>query len=180
MTGVRIEYIAIQYIFLFLVAGWCGISVLMSFLSGWWELSRNYRSTTIFDGTRFRFQSASMRLGTSYGNCVNLGVNQNGLYLSVLFLFRLGHPPLFIPWPDVSTTKKRFLFFFKQVELRFGKYPSIRFVISQRLIYTIHRFSTFNQTWGQALVIEYWSMFLCVMRNLNNSKILDCVSYCLS
>jgi hypothetical protein len=75
-----------------------------------------------------------MRLGMNYGSCVNVGVNQNGLYLSVVFLFRLGHPPLFIPWPDISATKKRGFFFFKLVELRFAKCPRIPFVISQRLM----------------------------------------------
>jgi hypothetical protein len=70
----------------------------------------------------------------NYGGCINVGVNQNGLYLSVVFLFRLGHPPLFIPWPDISKMKKRAFFFFKQVELRFAKCPRIPFVISQRLM----------------------------------------------
>jgi hypothetical protein len=61
-------------------------------------------------------------------------VNPNGIYLSVLFIFRIGHPPLFIPWPDVSMREKRFLIFFKQVELRFAKCSSIPFVISRRLM----------------------------------------------
>jgi hypothetical protein len=61
-------------------------------------------------------------------------VNPNGIYLSVLFIFRIGHPPLFIPWPDVSMREKRFLIFFKQVELWFSKCPSIPVVISRRLM----------------------------------------------
>jgi hypothetical protein len=75
-----------------------------------------------------------MRMGTSYGNCLIVGLNPDGIYLSVFFLFRIGHPPLFIPWPDVSMRERRFLFFFKQVELRFAKCSSIPFVISRRLM----------------------------------------------
>jgi len=103
-------------------------------MSGWWELSRIYKAMVSPDGKRFWFQSASMRMGTNYGNCLIVGVNREGIRLSVLFLFRIGHPPLFIPWPDVSMSEKRFLFFFKQVELRFAKCPSIPFVISRRLM----------------------------------------------
>jgi hypothetical protein len=75
-----------------------------------------------------------MRLGTNYGNCVRVGVNQSGLHLSVGFLFRIGHPPLFIPWSDISMKEKRGLFFLKQVELRFARCSSIPIVISQRLM----------------------------------------------
>ena len=75
-----------------------------------------------------------MRKGTNYGNCLILAVNSDGIYLSVFFLFRIGHPPLFIPWPDVSMRERRFLFFFKQVELRFARCSSIPFVISRRLM----------------------------------------------
>jgi hypothetical protein len=103
-------------------------------MSGWWELSRIYRATVSQNGKRFWFQSASMRMGTNYGNCLIVGVNSEGIRVSVLFLFRIGHPPLFVPWPDVSMREKRFLFFFKQVELRFAKCSSIPFVISRRLM----------------------------------------------
>lgn len=75
-----------------------------------------------------------MRMGTNYGSCLIVGVNPEGIRLSVLFLFRIGHPPLFIHWPEVSMREKRFLFFFKQVELRFAKCSSIPFVISRRLM----------------------------------------------
>ncbi len=75
-----------------------------------------------------------MRMGANYGNCLIVCVNPDGIHLSVLFLFRIGHPPLFVLWPDVSMKEKRVLFFFKQVELRFSKCPSIPFVISRRLM----------------------------------------------
>jgi len=134
VRGVEIETILKQYFYFFFVVFWCGISLLISFMSGWRELSRIYPATVSPEGKRFWFQSASMRRGTNYGNCLIVWVNPNGIYLSVLFLFRIGHPPLFIPWPDVSMRERVFLFFFKQVELRFARCPSIPFVISRRLM----------------------------------------------
>ncbi len=130
----RIESIFRQYFILFFAAFWCGIVALISSMSGWRELSRIYRATASPDGKRFWFQSASMRRGTNYGNCLILWVNPNGIYLSLFIPFRIGHPPLFIPWPDVSMKEKQAFFFFKQVELRFSKCPSIPFVISRRLM----------------------------------------------
>jgi hypothetical protein len=75
-----------------------------------------------------------MRTGTNYGNCLIVCANPDGVHLSVFFPFRIGHPPLFVPWPDVSMKEKQAFFFFKQVELRFSKCPSIPFVISRRLM----------------------------------------------
>ena len=37
-----------------------------------------------------------------YNGVLTVGVNPAGLYLAVMPLFRPGHPPLFIPWPDVT------------------------------------------------------------------------------
>jgi len=103
-------------------------------VSGWWKLSQFYRARVSPDGKKLWFQSASMRMGMNYGNCLILVVNPDGIYLSVLFLFRIGHPPLFIPWTDIAMRERRFLFFFKQAELRFAKSSSIPFVISRRLM----------------------------------------------
>jgi hypothetical protein len=35
---------------------------------------------------------------TSYGSCLIVGVDPTGIRLSILFPFRIGHPPLFLPW----------------------------------------------------------------------------------
>ena len=73
-----------------------------------------------------------MRWGTNYGNCLTVGAGYQGLYLSVLFLFRSGHPPLLIPWSDISvrTEKGRW---FSWTEFRFSRAPSIPLRVSERL-----------------------------------------------
>jgi hypothetical protein len=56
------------------------------------------------------FRSAAVRHAAPwrharYRSCMTLGANARGLYLAVLPLFRIGHPPLFIPWTDVSVAR---------------------------------------------------------------------------
>ncbi len=52
-------------------------------------------------------QSARMGL-VNYSSCLTVYVSKDGLYLSVWPMFRLGHPPLFLPWSAIQkpTLKK--------------------------------------------------------------------------
>jgi len=36
-------------------------------------------------------------------SCLNVAVNEAGMHLSIFPLFRLFHPPLFIPWEHIAT-----------------------------------------------------------------------------
>jgi hypothetical protein len=115
------------------VLAWPGLLLLISRMSGWHELSENYPSPGMFDVRMFRYQSANLRLGTNYGGCLNVGVDQMGLHLFLILLFRFGHPPAFVPWPDISIEKKHG-FLYRGVELRFARCPSVPLVISERLM----------------------------------------------
>ena len=134
--GIIIDSMPKQYLILVFIAAWCGIVFLLSLVSGWREFSQYYRSVAPFNGPRFRFQSVSMRLRVGYNNCLIVVVNTEGLHVSILFPFRIGHPPLFFPWVDISATEKRG-FFLRGFELRFNRCPSIPFVISKRLMIKI-------------------------------------------
>ena len=59
-----------------------------------------------------------------------MGADARGLYLSVFFLFRFGHPPIFVPWRDITITEKK-LFKIQLLELRFRKTEnlSVRFTV---------------------------------------------------
>ena len=127
------ESIIDRYFFLFFLALWFGISFLLSVFGGWRQLSKCYRSTGFFKGRKFYFQSAAMRLLTGYNRVLILGINSEGLYLSILFLFRVGHPPLLVPWEDISWTEKPGRFF-GGFKLQFASCPSIPFLISRRLM----------------------------------------------
>jgi len=105
---------------------------LISRLGGWNTLSVYYRSPGPFLNKPWRFQSAQMRWLIRYNNCLTIGSNSQGLYLSMLFLFRAGHPPLFIPWTDISIHSSTGRVS-RSVEFRFTQAPTISFRVSEWL-----------------------------------------------
>ena len=113
-----------RYLFLLILPFWFLISFLIAQIGGWGELSRYYRAGNPFDGRRWRFRSGQMRLTTHYNGCLTLGVNSYGFYLAVFFLFRAGHPPLFIPWQDIFVKTGKILWW-PWTEFRFRQAPSV-------------------------------------------------------
>lgn len=112
-----------RYFPFFFIVMWAFLSVLIAHIGGWSQLSEYYRTDQPFSGKIRRWQSGSMRWGTNYGNCLNIGANSEGLYLSVMFLFRTGHPPLFIPWEDISVEERTTWGIFRTIRLTFSKAP---------------------------------------------------------
>ncbi len=104
-----------QWFFLFFVLFWAGICGLLAILGGWASLATYFRAGDNVDGVRFRYASGSMGIRffpVHYGSCLFITVTDTGFRLSILFLFRVLSPPLFIPWTSVASIEpKRFLFF---------------------------------------------------------------------
>jgi hypothetical protein len=119
-------------ILLFVICTWMVVNLVVGLISGWSELARNYRATQGFVGRSWRFQSARFRWLTGYNNVLTVGANPQGLYLAVFPLFRIGHPPLFIPWQDVSVRPGRTLGF-DIYKLDFRQAPSIHLQVRQSL-----------------------------------------------
>jgi hypothetical protein len=114
----------------FFVLLWCGILFLIAVFSGWVTLSRRFRLTSVFTGPTWEFRSAYMRWTSRCGNCLSIGADTAGLKLSVFFLFRPGHPPLFVPWGEISVARRRDFLFIRRVKLLLGREEQIPFVIS--------------------------------------------------
>ena len=83
-------------------------------------------------GERWRFQSAQLRWKIGYNNCLTVGASPEGLSLSVMFILRFGHPPLFVPWGDISVNVIKG-FFYPVLEFRFQQVPTIPLRVSERL-----------------------------------------------
>jgi hypothetical protein len=119
MTEQIPTYLQPQYFFPVFAVMWFVVTAVLAHWSGWAHLSQKYRADGVEDGECFRFVSGS--LGTrimpvSYSNCLFISVNNHGIHLSILFLFRFQSPPLYLPWSDVeSVSEKRFLFLFRWV-----------------------------------------------------------------
>src|SRR5215467_6210410 len=84
---------------------WLVLTGALSFLSGWRELAKRFRSNETIEGERFRFRSAAVgwpAFPVSYGGILFATVGPRGFTLSILFPYRFLHPPLVIPWSQVE------------------------------------------------------------------------------
>lgn len=122
-----------SYSFLFFVLLWVAISFLISRLSGWGDLASYYSYNGQLVTRKLYLQSGSLRWLTGYRGCLTIGATPEGLYLAVLFLFRMGHEPLFIPWREISIRRKNIIFGLRMLEFRFNHAPTIPLVIPGRL-----------------------------------------------
>jgi hypothetical protein len=121
-----------ELFFLGFIVLWATISYLLSIIGGWAKLAEDYRSEPLMERQRWTFQSAAMRFAASYNNVLTVGVSDAGLSLSIFFLFRLGHPPLLIPWSDIRKVGEAGKF--KGQRLRIAKAPSIPLRFRSKLI----------------------------------------------
>jgi hypothetical protein len=81
------------------VAFWCLIVKILS-LQGWQRLAQyqvfhpmEWRSTTL---------GVARLNGIRYKNVIQAGAQPEGLSLKAMFMFRIGHPPLLIPWSAIG------------------------------------------------------------------------------
>jgi hypothetical protein len=111
---------------------WVVVCVVIAYASGWQQLAATCRAQQPFDGKRWAFQSGRMRWGMGYNNCLTVGADQVGLYLSLLVLFRAGHPPLFIRWEEMTVGQTAFLFM-RSCRIEFRSAPGVPLMISARL-----------------------------------------------
>jgi hypothetical protein len=111
---------------------WLLVSFTLSAMGGWRALAEHYPAPSSVSGRRFRWRSGRMAGGVNYGGCLTLGAAPGGLYLAVLPMFRAGHPPLLIPWSDVTAREAR-TWLAEHVELQFARVPRATLRISRRL-----------------------------------------------
>ena len=112
---------------------WIVVTYWIALTSGWRLLAKRFRFQGIFTGAKWSMQSARMRTMSHYNNALTIGADMTGLYIAPVFFFRIWHPPLFIPWVEITAVRKTQLFFFKFVELRLGRSEEVPFTIRVRL-----------------------------------------------
>ncbi len=81
---------------------WSLVVLLISSVSGWRRLSQDYASSFPPHGQAFLRQTGKVG-PSSYRNSLDVHVAPEGLFLDVLFIFRIGHKPLLIPWHEVHS-----------------------------------------------------------------------------
>jgi hypothetical protein len=80
---------------------WCFISYIIGQAGGWAGIHARFGGPPgpIPAGRSFE----AGRIGIAkYNGVLRIAHDRFGLYLSVMVLFRVGHPPLFIPWNEVG------------------------------------------------------------------------------
>ena len=103
---------------------WIAVVYLVSLLSGWGRLAQYYQTTSPFNGQTYSWQSGYFNWAR-YNGVLVTGGDRDYLYLAVSILFRVGHPPLLIPWYDITTEEGNW-YFMKMVVLQFNKVPNLK------------------------------------------------------
>ena len=123
------------FLALFVVV-WIFTCQVIGWASGWHALSQRFtRQSEPYGDTRSAgpfFYGVYTRFKIHYSSVIRMTASDNALYLSVLFLFRPGHPPLCIPWQEIELGRTRF-FWGRYVELTLGKEERIPMYISERM-----------------------------------------------
>jgi hypothetical protein len=118
-----------------LVVGYLTLN-LVSTVSGWHALSKRFKQQSAPYGEIKTagpfFYTVYMRFWGHYSSVIRLSAASDGLYASVLFLFRIGHPPLRIPWEEIKFGKAQW-FFRTYIVLTLGNEEMIPMRISQRM-----------------------------------------------
>ena len=122
----------VLFVLAVLLFTWLAVSLVVSYTGGWYSLARSFRTDSTFTGMKWRGESGWMRGIGQYHNCLVIGASPEGLFLSVFFPFRIAHPPLLIPWSEVTLSKSR-IFFVNIVRFRLGREYSVPFSIRESL-----------------------------------------------
>ena len=121
---------------LFSIALWCTVCYLIGFITGWHALARRFtRQSEPYGEMRSAgpfFYTVYTRFWSHYSSVIRATAASDALYLSVLFVFRIGHPPLRIPWDEIKLGRtQRFLFTY--IVLTLGNQEQIPMRISPRM-----------------------------------------------
>lgn len=117
---------------IFIAALWVAMCFGLSHFGGWRDLSRHYLAGSRFHGRRLHFQGAQFAGWVGYNGAFTPGADSMGLYLSVWPIFRIAHPPLYVPWSEIETSvqERRFV---SVVTFRFAASPETRMRTTLRL-----------------------------------------------
>ncbi|WP_145173752.1 hypothetical protein [Rubripirellula lacrimiformis] len=97
----------------------------MARISGWDRLARRYRCDEFDADETGRFRSATLG-AIQYHSVVTFGINDQGLRMAMPWIFRLGHPPLMIPWDQIHRVESENRLYSHRVKASLGKPTIVR------------------------------------------------------
>jgi hypothetical protein len=83
---------------------------------GWAALAADYQTTQPPTGSNHTLVSARIGL-SNYNGTLNIWLNESGIFLEPIWLFRVGHARLFLPWQAVGSLKSKPLLWYTGAHL---------------------------------------------------------------
>ncbi|MCX7700562.1 MAG: hypothetical protein N2039_06760 [Gemmataceae bacterium] len=111
----------------------CVLLWLIGRLTGWHRLARTFPVTDSLPQTLWRFQTVYLRFGGKYSGIVTVGADTRGLYLALLPVFNVGHPPCYIPWQEMQLEMKRHWSIGEYLEIRFPRVRNVVLMLPAKL-----------------------------------------------
>jgi hypothetical protein len=112
---------------------WPFVTGFIAIFGGWRHLSWSFPSVPIVDGERYARQSVSLSLFGSYGSGVHVTLTEKGVHMAPMILFRLFHPPILVPWANVTACERCDFLFIQRTRIAVGRPADCKIVISGRV-----------------------------------------------
>jgi hypothetical protein len=133
MEEARLFFLIAAAFVVFFTTLWCSIVFILSLAGGWRALGKRYAAKDMeVAGQRWEMQRGAMRVVVGYNHILTIVANTRGIYLSVMALFRIGHPPLFIPWEHIEIRESPGIWG-PRVQFTFTQVPGTNLTVSRKL-----------------------------------------------
>ena len=132
MTASGLAFFVVLGAIAFFVLVWCFAVWIASWASGWRKLAERFPATFAFTGDTVRFASARIGIA-NYNGTLIVGTGSEGLYLVPIRIFRFFHPPLLIPWTEI-TSDPRDSSIMPRVLMTFPSVPGTRIYLYGRSV----------------------------------------------
>ncbi len=118
--GVLVVFVPLAFAVVFPLL-WCGIVKLVSVLGGWSALAARYPAGGARPARSWGMKSGTFGNFANYRGVLTVGVGPEGLFLDVMWAFRVGHAPILVPWSEVEIGEDERFFFLPVTSVRFPK-----------------------------------------------------------
>ena len=113
-TGMVLLFVVVVFP-IFFTTLWISITWLMSFIGGWGRVAKRYPAIARPDEGLMLRRVTGMFGMARYKLVLTTITTETGIYIESRKVFRIGHPPLFIPFSAMHGLRKQTLFFWEYV-----------------------------------------------------------------
>ena len=121
-TGTWLTLLFVAVVFpIFFTALWIGITYLMSLIGGWGRVAERYPAGDSPPEGAILKKVTGMFGMARYRGVLTVVTTDEGLHIDIRKVFRVGHPPLFIPFSAIQGARRQTLFFWEYVAFDVGE-----------------------------------------------------------